>query len=228
MSMLLVPGFMLDADLWRDVAPALTDFGPLQHADLSQDSTIAEMARRALSAAPPKFVLVGFSMGGYVARDIVRQAPDRVTALVLIATSARGDSDIQVQRKAAIALQTDASAFKSLSTSAVASSLHPNNAGRSDLIARIQEMGQRLGGAVFRRQSLLERQDERNGLGAIKTPALVIAGEQDRLRSREEGMELHQGLVGSAFETVANTGHMIPLEEPQRLGEIIKDWLGRR
>ncbi|RDL46478.1 Pimeloyl-[acyl-carrier protein] methyl ester esterase [Ensifer sp. M14] len=228
MSMLLVPGFMLDADLWRDVEPALTEFGPLLHADLSQDSTIVEMAYRALSAASPEFVLVGFSMGGYVAREIVRQAPERVTALVLIATSARGDSEIQVQRKAAIAMQKDVSGFKSLSASAVASSLHPNNAGRSDFIARIQEMGHRLGGETFRRQSLLERRDERDGLGAIKTPTLVIAGEQDKLRSRMEVLELHQGLVGSAFETIENTGHMIPLEEPHRLAEIIRHWLSRQ
>lgn len=224
LSLLLIPGFMLDADLWRDVEPSLAEFGPTIHADMSQDKTISEMADRALSSVSSQFVLVGFSMGGYIAREIVRQAPDRVSALILIATSARGDSGLQLQRKAAIAAQEDTS-FKSLSTSAVISSLHPGNAGRSDLIERIQDMGHRLGGDVFRRQSLLERSDERDYLGAIKTPTLVIAGEQDRLRSRTELLELHHGIAGSVFETVENTGHMIPLEEPQRLAEIMVNWL---
>jgi pimeloyl-ACP methyl ester carboxylesterase len=226
MAMLCVPGFMLDADLWHDMEAELARFGPIAHADLSQDATLAEMARRALARAPERFVLLGFSMGGYVAREILRQAPDRVTALVLIATSARGDSDVQARRKAAIAAQTDTASFKGLSGPAVASSLHPDNAARADLIRRIQAMGQRLGGEVFRRQSLLDRQDERSTLGAIRCPTLVIAGEQDKLRSRAEALELHHGIEGSAFEIVDRTGHMIPLEAPESLGRAIGGWLG--
>lgn len=228
MAMLLVPGFMLDADLWRDVVPALTGYGPATYADLSQDGSIAAMAHRALSEAPSKFVLVGFSMGGYVAREIVRQAADRVAALVLIATSARGDSDVQLQRKAVIAGQTGSAAFIGLSRSAVVSSLHPDNAGRADIIARIQAAGHRLGGDVFRRQSLIDRRDERDDLKMIRCPSLVIAGEQDRLRSRTEALELHRGLVGSRFEIIENTGHMVPMEAPKRLVTILGEWLDQQ
>ncbi|OCP03028.1 MULTISPECIES: alpha/beta hydrolase [unclassified Ensifer] len=228
MAMLLVPGFMLDADLWRDVVPALTEYGPATYADLSQDDTITAMAHRALADAPSKFVLVGFSMGGYVAREIARQAADRVAALVLIATSARGDSDVQRQRKAAIAGQTGSAAFKGLSRLAVASSLHPDNSDRADIIARIQAAGQRLGGDVFRRQSLIDRRDERDDLGMIGCPSLVIAGEQDQLRSREEAIELHRALVGSSFEIIENTGHMVPMEAPQRLAAIMREWLAQQ
>ncbi|WP_113132435.1 alpha/beta fold hydrolase [Hyphomicrobiales bacterium] len=225
MAMLLVPGFMLDADLWRDVVPALSEFGPATYADLSQDSSIPAMARRALGEAPSKFVLVGFSMGGYVAREIVRQAADRVTALILIATSARGDSDVELQREKAIAGQTGSAVFKGLSRTAVVSSLHPDNAERVDIIARIQAAGQRLGGDVFRRQSMIDRRDERDDLKTIRCPTLVIAGEQDRLRSRTEALELHQGIAGSGFEIIEHTGHMVPMEAPQRLAAVIGEWL---
>lgn len=228
MAMLLVPGFMLDADLWRDVVPALGEFGPATYADLSQDSSIPALARRALGEAPSKFVLVGFSMGGYVAREIVRQAADRVTALILIATSARGDSNVELQRKKAIAGQTGSAVFKGLSRTAVVSSLHPDNAERADIVARIQAAGQRLGGDVFRRQSLIDRRDERDDLKTIRCPTLVIAGEQDRLRSRAEALELHQGIAGSGFEIIENTGHMVPLEAPQPLAKVIAEWLERQ
>lgn len=228
MAMLFVPGFMLDDDLWRDVAPALADYGPASYADLSHDGTIADMAARALENAPSTFVLVGFSMGGYVAREIVRQAAERVSALVLIATSARGDSDVQLQRKAAIAGETGSAVFRGLSRSAVASSLHPDHADRVDLIARIQAAGQRLGGDVFRRQSLIDRRDERDELKMIHCPTLVIAGEQDRLRSRAEALELHQGLVGSRFEVIENTGHMVPMEAPERLATVMGEWLEKQ
>ncbi|MGO4623083.1 alpha/beta fold hydrolase [Ensifer sp. 2YAB10] len=228
MATILVPGFMLDADLWRDVAPALSDFGPVSYADLSQDSSIAAMARRALAEAPPKFVLVGFSMGGYVAREIVRQAAGRVSALVLVATSARGDSNVEFQRKAAISGQTGSAVFKGLSRVAVASSLHPDNADRADIVERIQAAGQRLGGDVFRRQSLIDRRDERDDLKTINCPTLVIAGEQDRLRSRAEALELHEGIAGSSLEVIENTGHMVPMEAPQRLATIMGEWLDRQ
>lgn len=223
--MLLVPGFMLDADLWTDVLPGLADFGPFVNADLSTDSSIEDMARRALVDAPETFTLAGFSMGGYVAREIVRQSPDRVRALILIATSARGDTDLQRQRKASLPRQTREIAFKGLSSSAVASSLHPDNAGRTDLIERIQSMSQRLGGNVFRRQSLLERPDERGQLSGIKCPCLVVAGEIDRLRSRTEAEELHVGIDGSVLQTIKKTGHMVPLEAPNTLASAIRQWL---
>lgn len=225
MSMLLIPGFMLDADLWRDVTPGLDEFGPFVHADLFQDGTIKDMASRVLAEAPETFLLVGFSMGGYVAREIVRQAPERVKALVLIATSARGDTEVQRQRKEAVAHKPDSVSFKGLSTAAVASSLHPDNAGRQDLIARIQAMGERLGSDVFRRQSLLERVDERHLLADINCPCLILAGEQDKLRSRAEVEELHDGITGSSFQVIEKTGHMIPLEAPDELVTVMRQWL---
>ncbi|WDZ80763.1 alpha/beta hydrolase (plasmid) [Ensifer adhaerens] len=224
-AMLLVPGFMLDADLWGEVVPALSEYGPATYADLSQDSSITAMAHRALSQAPPEFVLVGFSMGGYVAREIVRQAADRVTALVLIATSARGDSNVELQRKKAIAEQTGSAVFKGLSRTAVLSSLHSDNADRADIVARIQAAGQRLGGDVFRSQSLIDRRDERDDRKSIRCPTLVVAGELDRLRSRTEALELDQGIIGSSFEIIENTGHMVPMEAPQRLAEVMGEWL---
>ncbi len=91
MGMVLIPGFMLDADLWRDVEPELAAYGPIIHADLSRDSSTAEMASRAIAVAMAEMVLVGFSMGGHVALEIVRQASERVIALILIATSEQGD-----------------------------------------------------------------------------------------------------------------------------------------
>ncbi|MEB2842935.1 alpha/beta fold hydrolase [Rhizobiales bacterium RZME27] len=225
MTLLMIPGFMLDADLWRDVEPALAQWEPITHAVATEGDTLAEMAQAILKDAPQTFVLIGFSMGGYIAREILRQAPERVEALVLIATSARGDSEVQARRKQALAGQAGGIAFKALSTTAVSSSLHPDNAGRGDLISRIQDMGQRLGSDVFRRQSLLDRRDERDKLKTITCPTLVIAGDEDRLRSREEALELHDGISGSTFVVIEKTGHMVPMEAPERLAEVVNDWL---
>lgn len=228
MSLVLIPGFMTDADLWRELGPRLHAFGPTLHADLGRDPTIQAMAHRVLDEAPAVFAAIGFSMGGYVAREAARLAPDRVAALALVATSARGDSAIQARRKAAAASQAEGAApFRGLSRSSLVSSLHPDRAGDEAMIARIQAMGARLGAEAFRRQSLLHREGDLDRLHEIRCPTLIVAGAQDRLRPLEEAEEMHRRIAGSELTVIDGVGHMIPLEAPDRLGDVLAAWLGR-
>ncbi|CAH0211466.1 Pimeloyl-[acyl-carrier protein] methyl ester esterase [Massilia sp. Bi118] len=219
---------MADETLWSALEAPLAPFGPLHYADLRHDSSIAAMARRALDAAPPSFMLIGFSMGGYVAREIARLAPERVRALVLVATSTRPDTPALRQRKGAVGSNAAPSiAFSGLSRIAVASSLHPKERNNEALIERVRAMGMRLGGEVFRRQSLLERPGDLDRLQAIRCPTLVVAAAQDQLRSLEEARELQAGIPGATLEIVEDTGHMIPIEAPQRLAALIVPWLAQ-
>jgi pimeloyl-ACP methyl ester carboxylesterase len=227
MALLLVPGFMADDTLWRDLEVPLARFAPVHHADLRHDGTIEAMARRALETAPPSFLLVGFSMGGYVAREIARLAPERVRALVLIATSTRPDSPALRQRKGAIGKAAPSLAFSGLSRIAVASSLHPKQRDNEALIERVRAMGVRLGGEVFRRQSMLERPGDLDRLIEIRCPTLVVAAAQDQLRSLEEARELQAGIQGATLEVIEDSGHMIPIEAPARLAAVIVPWLER-
>lgn len=224
----LVPGYMLDRDLWTEFEAGLAAVGEanftVRHADLSQDRTIEAMAARLLANAPERFVLVGFSMGGYVAREVARSAPSRVLALVLIATSSEGDSDIQRQRKRAVATAFYPSRFTGLSRSAVRSSFAPAHAD-GPLVDRVRDMSERLGGAVFQRQSALVRVSDADRLGEIACPTLIIAGEEDRLRRLEEAQALHEGIAGSTLAVVPASGHMIPLEAPAALLDIVAPWL---
>ena len=227
MTTLLVPGFMADADLWADVAAALQARAPLVHADLSQDDRIERMAQRVLKAAPPSFDLIGFSMGGYVAREIARQAPERVRALVLIATSARSDTPEQARRKAAAAVQLASphQKFRGLSRASIASSLHPARANDEALIERIQAMGVRLGREAFLRQVRIDRESDLDRLSAIRCPTLVIAAAQDRLRSLDEATELQAGIPGAVLQVIDGTGHMVPMEVPGPLMGVVLPWL---
>lgn len=227
MALLLIPGYMLDDTLWDDMRERLAPFGPLTHADLRHDSTLEAMARRALASAPPYFTLIGFSMGGYVAREIVRQAPERVRALVLIATSTRPDSPALRQSKGAVAKAAPSVSFSGLSRIAIASSLHPRERDNAALIERVRMMGVRLGGEAFRRQSMLERPGDLHLLDRIRCPTLVVAAGHDRLRSLEESQELHAGIAGSEFAVIEDSGHMIPIEAPQALLDVVVPWLER-
>lgn len=219
MTTILIPGFMLDDDLWSDIAPALSACGSLYYADPTRGVSIADMAREVLRHAPDQFNLVGFSMGGYVARELVRMAPERVSKLVLIATSARGDTELQKRRKA-VAIDTADHAFRGVSRRAIAQSLAPDREGDAAMIERIHQMSVRLGGEVFGRQASFVREGDENMLAAIRCPTLVVAGRQDRLRSIEESAELARGIPDARLEEL-DTGHMIPLEAPRQLERLL-------
>ena len=227
MSILLVPGYMADASLWDGVADGLAPFAPVVHADLRIDATIEAMAARAVADAPDSFILVGFSMGGYVAREIVRLAPERVRALVLIATSSRADTPSLRQSRGTVGAAAASVSFSGLSRTAIATSLHPGQAQNDVLIERVRAMGMRLGGDVFRRQSAIVRAGDRERLGEIRCPALVIAAGHDRLRSRAESEELQAGIPGAELAVIENSGHMLPIEAPEALLDVMVPWLER-
>lgn len=228
MTLLLIPGFMADATLWDALKDEMTDdlapFGPLVATDLSRGEDIESMAAAILADAPDRFVAVGFSMGGYVARELARMAPERVTALILIATSARGDTEELIRQRRS-ALKAPPRAFKGLSRPAIVSSLHPDLAGNEAMIARVRDMGLRLGGEVFHRQSAMARAGDLDRLGEIVQPTLIVAADADRLRGMDEAEELHRGIAGSTLVHVAHSGHMVPLEQPQALARVMTDWL---
>lgn len=225
MSILLVPGYMADEALWDDVLQALAEFGPVAHADLRHDASIEAMAARSLADAPAGFILVGFSMGGYVAREIARLAPERVRALVLIATSTRADTPALRQSRGTVGKAAASVSFSGLSKTAIATSLHPKQAGNEALLERVRAMGVRLGGEVFRRQSAIVRTSDRERLHEIRCPTLIVAAGQDRLRSREEAEEMRAGIPGAELALIEDSGHMVPIEAPQALLAIVAPWL---
>ena len=226
MTLLLIPGFMADATLWDAMIDDLAPFGPLVATDLSRGEDIETMAAAILADAPARFVAIGFSMGGYVARELARIAPERVTALILIATSARGDTEELIRQRRS-ALKAAPRAFKGLSRPAIVSSLHPDLAADEAMIARVRDMGLRLGGEVFHRQSAMARAGDLNRLGEITQPTLIIAADADRLRGTDEAEELHRGIAGSTLVHITHSGHMIPLEQPQALAKAMTDWLSK-
>lgn len=227
MAVVLISGFMADETLWDDVAPALADFGPVIPLALREGETIEAMAEALLPALPAQFHLVGFSMGGFVAREIVRLIPERVQSLVLVATSARGDTEEMIRQRRS-ALKSPPERFKGLSRPAIQSSLHPKLRDDAAMLARVRDMGVRLGGHVFHRQSFIARDGDLERLGDITVPTLIVSADNDALRSSAEQQELVQGIAGAEHATVTDSGHMIPLEQPEALAEVLKDWLARQ
>src|SRR5262245_2873546 len=99
LPIVLVPGLNCTARLYAEQIPVLWDFGPVTIADHRRDDHVAAIAAHILATAPPRFALVGLSMGGYIAFAIAREAPERVARLALLDTSARPDRAEQERRR---------------------------------------------------------------------------------------------------------------------------------
>ncbi|WOS61416.1 alpha/beta fold hydrolase [Sinorhizobium fredii] len=225
MHIVIVSGFMTDSELWDDILPSLQALGSVTHADVSRAATIPEMAQHVLTDAPQHFAIIGFSMGGYVAREVVRLAPERVQALVLVATSARADTPEQARRKMASVKAVNPLRFHGLSRTAVIGSLHPDRAGDEALIERVRAMSERVGAEVFMRHAAQVRESDLDHLAAIHCPTLIVAADGDALRSLDEARELKEGIEGATLTMVEKSGHMIPIEQPEKLVAATVPWL---
>jgi pimeloyl-ACP methyl ester carboxylesterase len=221
-SLVLLPGFMCDAELWRDMVPDLGKIGTLHYGNVYQDDTLEGMARRVLAEAPERFVLVGFSMGGFVARVLTLMAPERVTGVAFVASSAREYSEAERERRRQGALPGDK---PKTANPGVALGLHPDRETDPVLLDRLRSMQRRLGRDVRTRQSALIRKDGYADLERITCPSLVVACRQDRLRSFAETERMAKHLPRSRFEVIENCGHMAPLEKPRELAALLAGWI---
>ena len=219
--LVLIPGFMLDETLWDDFIDAYPPGQTFCRVSPGQEETLAGIAAGIAATLPERFILAGFSLGGYVARAIAEAAPEKVAGLVLIATSLRDDSQRQRERLPAAALSGQ---FRGMSPAAIKQSLHPKFHDDSALLGRIRDMGKRLGPDVFRAHSQLKR----GGITVreLTCPVLVIAAGEDRLRSLSEAAELSE-LFRCPTEIIEGCGHMIPLEKPRELAQVISSWISR-
>ncbi len=226
-TLVLLPGFMCDGDLWSDVTAALDPRWRVVHADLFQDTSIEAMAARALAETTGPLVAVGFSMGGFVAREMALTAPEQVRALVLIGSSAMGNPPERVARNRERRVRIADAPFRGLSRTDLRRALHPTRRDDEALVERMLAMGARLGKDVLLRQLALERQDGHDRLAEIACPALVVAADADELRPRAETDRLAAGIPGARHEVIANSGHMMPLEHPALMAALINGWLDR-
>ncbi len=163
-------------------------------------------------------------MGGYVARAICYRAPEQIAGLALIATSAR--SDAPARTAARRVASADAPPFRKLSRAAVVASLHPAHRTPA-IIARVQAMSERLGAAVYRRQSQIVRVSDADRLCAIRCPTVVVASAEDELRTIAESEELAHGIALSTLVVLRGAGHLIPIEMPDALWDALAPMIER-
>lgn len=225
-DLVLLPGLICDERLWRDVMTGLPARSMV--ADLTQDDSIAAMATRTLAAAPARFALAGLSMGGYVALEIMRQAPERVIRLALFDTSARADDEARRETRRKGIEMARSGRFIGVSRGLLASLIAPQHMG-TPIAAEVQAMSERVGQEAYMRQqvAIMNRVESRPMLGGIDVPTLVGVGELDKMTPLELAQEMAAGIAGAELVVFPDSAHLPTMENPGAVAEAMRGWLNR-
>ncbi len=227
--LVLVPGLLCDHALWEPQIAALSDICVPWVVDLTRDDSIATMAARVLAEAPAqRFALAGLSMGGYVAMEIMRLAPQRVTQLALLDTRATLDtSEETARRHELMRLAQTERGFTPITTRMLPLLVHPARVNDEPLVRVIRDMAERIGAEAYVRhqQAIISRPDFRPDLQRIGCPTLVLCGREDALTPLERHEEIVRQIPTARLVVIERCGHLSTLERPHEVNVALRDWL---
>lgn len=227
--LVFVPGLLCTEALFAPQVEALGDIADMRVVmDQTRWESLTDIAAAILAEAPAEFALAGLSMGGYVALEIMRQAPERVLRLALLDTSARADTAEQSSRRRGLIQLAEIGEFKGVTPRLLPILVHPARLEDAPLCDAIIAMATTVGKAGFLRQqkAIMARPDSRPGLAAIKIPTLVLVGRQDAITPVELSEEMAAAVPGSRLEIIEHCGHMSSMEMPKSVNKVLRSWLG--
>lgn len=229
LPVVLIPGLLCTPRLYQEQLPALWHFGPVTVADHTRDDSMGGIARRILAQAPPNFALIGLSMGGYVAFEILRQAPERVTKLALLDTTARADLPEQTENRRRQVEMAENGRFSGIAELLFPRFVAAARHGDRALQSIVRTMAEDTGAPAFVRQqtAIMNRIDSRPGLAAIGCPTVVIVGAQDVLTPPDRAAEIAAGLPNARQVVVPDCGHLSTLEQPEAVTRALTAFLTR-
>ncbi len=227
-KLVLVPGLLCDAQLWRAQVEHLSDVAEMWVADHARSANMAGVARDVLADAPfENFALAGLSMGGYVSLEIMRQAPQRVRKLALLDTTARGETPEQTERRNELIELAERGKLISVSEALMPLFIHPSRLSETALTDAIKSMAISIGKEAFVRQqrAIISRVESRPLLATISCPTLVLCGRQDQLTPLDRHEEMAAGINGATLEVVDDCGHLSTMEKPLQVNQALRLWL---
>lgn len=227
LEIVFLPGLLCNEQLWAAQVEGLSDIAHATVARLDTADTMEAMASSALNQAPSgAFMLVGLSMGGYVALEIMRQQPQRVLGLALLSTSARPDMPETSEARRA-QMRLSGHNLDTVVEQLLPKLLHPARQQDQDCTRIVRSMAKTLGADVFKRQqeAIIGRPDSRPHLHEINCPTLVLCGREDPVTPPEVHTEIAQAIPGANLVIMDNCSHLSPLEQPGQVTHELRSWL---
>ncbi len=228
-NLILVPGLLCTADLWRDQITGLADIATITVADHHLDDNIPDIAARILKDAPDEFAVAGLSMGGYIAMELMRQAGDRISHFSLMDTTVDADSpERRIQRLDFLKL-VEIGSFKGVTAQLMPQLIHQIRLNDTDLTGRIYQMADDIGKGGFVQQmtAIMNRPDTWDLLHTITCPSLVLTGADDAMIPADRQRVIAEEIPGAVFREIAECGHLPTMETPDEVTIAMRDWLMR-
>lgn len=226
-ALVLLPGMMCDARLFAPQIAGLSGRATLHLAPIVAQASVEALARDVLADAPAEFALAGLSMGGIVAMEVLRQAPERVTRIALLDTNPLAESDeVKARRHPQLAAVAEGRLLE-----VMRDEMKPNyladGPGRGAILDLCMNMALALGPEVFARQSraLMTRPDQTHTLQEVRVPALVLCGRSDALCPVARHRLMADLIPGSELRIVEGAGHLPTLEQADETTQALNDWL---
>jgi pimeloyl-ACP methyl ester carboxylesterase len=222
----LLPGLACDAEVWRDQVRALSARFEVRVGDVhTRFPSLPRMVQALLAEQPGDLLLCGTSMGGMLALEVARQAPQRVKALALLASSARPDTPELIRLRSDAIVLFEQGRMREVLQANLAFAFDPAHARRlaPDYLAMVERAG--AGQLIAQNRAVMARADQRPWLPRITCPALVVVGRSDALTPPDHAEEMAAAIPGSRLELVGECGHMLTWEQPERVNALLLDWL---
>ncbi|MEZ8822957.1 alpha/beta fold hydrolase [Vibrio amylolyticus] len=226
--LLWLPGLLCDETLFQDVNKELPVWVAPFTCDLGTETSMQALASKVLEDAPESFVLGGLSMGGILAFEVFRQAPERVKGLILMDTNAADEKPEVSEKRNALVGKAKAGEFKLITPDILMPLLiHPSQLANQELTQQITQMANNIGVERFEAhaQALATRPDARPLLNDIQVPTLIITGKDDLLCTIDNHLLMAKHIKQVSLHIIPDCGHLSTMEKPQIVSKHIQNWL---
>lgn len=226
LPIVLITGQILTESVWQPLLDAWTDREVIV-ADNRSDDTIEGFAQRLLDNAPPKFVLIAHAMGGFIAFEVMRRAPDRVGKLALISTLASADGPSQTERRQGYIDLVTSGRFDQVVEERIPILFPEEKRSDERLLGIARQMAADTGADTFlaQQRAIMARIDSRPRLGEIAVPTLLIWGEKDGITSRAHHDEILESIPGARLEVIPGAGHLPTVEAPEVIVPLLTEFV---
>lgn len=226
-ALVLVPGLLCDATIWRPQVEALGETCDVTVASSCGHDTIEALAARVLDCAPARFALAGHSLGGRIALEVVRQAPERVERLALLDTGVHPAAPAERDARYALVELAELKGMAALAEVWLPPMLHPDRRHDGEIVVPLTAMVERSTPASFRQQQdcLLARPDATTVLASITCPTLVLVGREDEWSPLAQHEAIAVQVPGAVLHVVEQCGHMSTVERPDGVTAALRAWL---
>ena len=226
-AVVLVSGQLLTAACWAPQIAALSPDYDIRIADHGRDDSIGAMAARLLAEMPERFHLIAHAMGGFVAFEVLRRAPQRVRSLALLSTLAPADQPAQTERRQGYIRLVEEGRFDAVVEERVPILLHPARREDEGLLSVVRRMARDTGAERFlgQQRAIMGRADSRASLSAIPCPTLLIWGRQDGIATEAHQTEMLAAIPDCRLMVIEDCGHRVTLEKPATVNAVLADWL---